>query len=349
MFRLERLRRLRRRRRGSIGLLLSLGSAVLWLLNQWSLLDFLVDKVDQRQLRGLVTLLVDGRVVFAAGIALVLMALWTDESRIGAPAPTGRVPEGRPEPPRLSQLPPPLVGPFTSRFAVTDADLATVLDLRRKFFAGAVIVPDAVYRTCWAKNPRTMKIVFDPDDRPVGYWAVIPVGAAAYAAFVRGQSSHEQMMTSVIRWEAVDPDHAYLYVVGAVVPVGAGTGDDWARKRKAGCVTNDLYNFGRVMLDCFEIEGICGYPTKDEGVGVFDRAKFVRTDVKVGGDDNQPVYVITPKELGALQRQLTAKRRGTEKVVWKAADKRQFLELVPRKTARDGDAPAKSRSGKRTV
>jgi hypothetical protein len=225
--------------------------------------------------------------------------------------------------------------PSTSRFASTEEDLDTILQLRRAFFKKSVIVPDDIYVACWRRNPDTMKIVYDLLGKPIGYWSVIPIGPQSFEQFVKGKSTHEQMMSvNCLPWPEVDPDNAYLYVVGAVVPVPSGRNEfTLLHKMVSGQVILDMYSFGLEVIDRLDIKGICGYPSKTAGLTNFQKAGFIQTNIFIDNDKNQPVYVITADGLPKLREDWKSQKRRYIGYlpVWDSQDRKRVLRQIKRK------------------
>jgi len=226
---------------------------------------------------------------------------------------------------------------FTSRFANTEDDLATVLQLRHAFFGRHVIVPDTTYRACWGRNPDAMKLVYDFSGKPVGYWSVIPVASNSYENFVKGESSHNEMMCAkCLPWSSVAADEVYLYVVGAVVPVPSGRSErGLLQELIRGHVLLDLYSFGLDVMSRLKVKGICGYPSKTAGLTIFQKAGFVRTEVFIDKDENQPVYVLSGDGMTEFRQQVKSLKKRHTVPVWDAHDRRRFLRMIMKESKKN--------------
>lgn len=228
-----------------------------------------------------------------------------------------------PEPPSPARL-------ATSRFANTEDDLATVIALRHNHFGKRVIVPDDTYTACWRRNQDSMKIVFGAGNEPIGYWSVIPVSRNSFEEFIAGKLTHAEMMSKrCLAWTSVDSSEAYLYVVGAVVPAPEGKDPhSMFHGMLKACVVADMFQFGLTLISRVTVAGVCGYPTRGEGLALFQRSGFVHKDVFVENDANQPVYSIGPDRIAAVKRELKA-RAAYVSTDWEAHDKKRFLRQIP--------------------
>jgi hypothetical protein len=176
-------------------------------------------------------------------------------------------------------------------------------------------------------------------------------------------------------WSSVDPDNAYLYVVGAVVPPARRRWRSPAlekyrigrllvalfefaqymfdrisgrlegrRKRIAGRVLHDWMSFGHELLKHVTVKGICGYPSRTAGREQLEGLGFHPTGALIDGDPNQPVLIVSAGELSEFRRRLKAhltdRRTGQSRLgktpKWSDQDRRRFLAQLPQPVGAPG-------------
>lgn len=221
---------------------------------------------------------------------------------------------------------------LTSRFATTAEDLEVVLNLRRAFFKDKPVSPDTSYKICWAQNPYTMKIVYYANE-PVGYWSLIPTTKDAYKSFLAGESSHEEMLTRhCVAWSLSGRDEAYLYIVGAVVPLeleAANRPPDLFDNLIRGRVLIDWCAFIAALFEHMNIKGICGYPSREYGYELLQKFGFAKSAVLIGQDENQPIFSLDESQMSHFRKSLDrfSGSQARHAPVWQAEDKRKFFDI----------------------
>jgi hypothetical protein len=223
----------------------------------------------------------------------------------------------------------------TSRFAITRADVDAVLALRRATFGLELVCSDESYLACWLRNPYSMKIVFDGSGQALGYWSLTPIRREAFLAFRMGQRTHAQMLAEeCLSWPSVDPDAAYLYIVGiAVAP--AEVGDHRCRgyklDRLSATVLLDAFNFGIELAGLLRVAGLCGYPSRMEGLRILQRKMGIEpSPVLMDGDARQPLFVHEGPDQTGLLAVLTSSVTLHHALVpvWDHRDRESFFSLI---------------------
>jgi hypothetical protein len=185
---------------------------------------------------------------------------------------------------------------LTSRFATAGDDMEVVLMLRHRYFGNRVIVPDSVYLDCWRQNTYSFKIVRYRNEA-LGYWGLIPVDEHGFREFVANRKTHLEMLRDhCLDWRQVDTKEAYLYVIGAVVPLEPGTTEtsvSLLQKIISWRVVLDFLAFGWFLSNYVEIAGVCGYPSKANGLKRLRGLRgFNELPLFVDGDKGQPIFVL---------------------------------------------------------
>lgn len=215
-----------------------------------------------------------------------------------------------------------------SKFATTDSELEIVLQLRRSFFQENVIVSDESYRECNAKNRYCFKLIF-ADLQPIGYWGVIPISKETFDDCRSGILNHEEVIKNrAIRWDETK-DQLYLYVVGAVVPLGPAVSSDYSSLLKglfSKYVILDIYSFATFLNEQSELAGVIAWPSRNGGLNSLRRTKgFKKTDAFMAGDENHPIFELEDREQFLRFTQEKFDRHPDSVPIWDHAEKMKFI------------------------
>lgn len=222
----------------------------------------------------------------------------------------------------------------TSRFASTEVLLKEVLKVREAHFGSKPIVPDAAYHECWQNNRYSMKVVYNHNGI-IGYWSVIPVNYDTFQGFLKGEITHEEMLTRhCLSWRNIEGGAVYLYIIGIVVPSTKSLKKDKfdeAHKFRAATVIQDFLSFGYELNKVVTIKGVCGYPSESNGYNLLVKTKgFKETQVLIDGDESQPIFVVKESDIPILGRYLSMKMKFYEEDIpkWNEADRKRFFSMI---------------------
>jgi hypothetical protein len=195
------------------------------------------------------------------------------------------------------------------------------------------------------RNLDAMKLVYYLHE-PVGYWSVIPIEAATFENFIRGQSSHVDMLTKhCLDWHSVNPDAVYLYIVGAVVPIRSAHQDakqSLLQTLISGRVILDLCRFGHELLEHVTVKGVCGYPSRTGGYQLFRKTvAFEKLQTLIDQDEMQPVFAILENRMSLLKEHLALRLKKSipKAPLWDSHDRRRFLHMLQKLRERPPQSP----------
>jgi hypothetical protein len=207
-------------------------------------------------------------------------------------------------------------GGFTSKFATSEEELDIVLALRRAFFGDTPPAPDESYKKLFKKNQYSMKIVYDGDGDPIGYWSVAPVDETSFKYLIGTckkdpnrpdrERSHEDMLDYGSRgWGYKPGEECYLYIVGAVEPLRARQPNATYLSER---IVTDAFQFALEVYPELNIQGICGYATRLNGRKILEGEKRLNLDwssVDIQGDTLQKVLYAVGDKINKVMENLS--------------------------------------------
>ena len=230
-------------------------------------------------------------------------------------------------------------------FFVNNQDLMQgVYEIRDSIFGTSELSGNS-YDVFLDKNPYAIKIIsFNTNDQKVleklksakkhwAYYSIIPVSENTYQEFITDQKEHKEVIHESLSWEeALGMDKVFIYLVGIVVRQGL-----WSKDLKSFYAIADMVDMLGTIIDELgmdRIGGVCGYPSREEGLNLFERRThaFKYTGFTKGDSEIQKIFTCEGKGVEVLNKEIEDFRK-TEKykkykesVYWN--DRLAFLETL---------------------
>lgn len=225
-----------------------------------------------------------------------------------------------------------------SYFVTTEEQLNSVYEIRDSIF-GANQLSGNSYDSFLDKNEFAITLLsFNSTSNKIlkkdwAYYSIIPISKDTFDGFISNNKTHIEVIHESLTWkEALSHEKVYLYLVGVVVRQGL-----WQKKAKSFYALADMVEFLSTIFDTIGMErigGLCGYPSREEGLNIFEKRThaFKDTGYSKGDDGIQKVFVCQNTGLKILRAELQELRssqlfaRYKEAVHWK--DKLFFVETI---------------------
>lgn len=227
----------------------------------------------------------------------------------------------------------------SNSYFVSNADqMNSVYEIRDSIFGGDQLSGEA-YNAFLNKNEFAITLLsFDTPNKKVltkdwAYYSIIPISKDTYDSFISNNKEHTEVIQESLSWqEALAEEKVYLYLVGIVVRQGL-----WNKKLKSAHALIDLAEFISTIFDILTIDrigGLCGFPSRAEGLNLFERRThaFKYTGHCKSDDGIQKIYVCENTGIKVLRSELQEMRSSPkfdhykEAVHWK--DKLLFIETL---------------------